>query len=143
MRIYYIFFINDEMYNETKNNPYGLYKILEKIYFMNNEDALLGKKLFDKLTTNIDKENLNRLIKNIHKNNINYINFNYTHVINDFFTNENTKMTINNIFIKIKSSTSFPVFFKDIKNYKNIFVCDFINLDYFYLRETFKSACAT
>ncbi len=142
MRIYYIFLINDKIYKETKNNPYALYKLLERIYFMSNDDAKLGKKLFDKLTNRIDKDNLNKLIKSIHKNNINYINFNYTHVINDFFTSESTKLIINNTFLKIKSTSSFPVFFKDIKNYKNIFVCDFVNLDYFYLRESFKTTCA-
>lgn len=142
VRIYYVFCIKDDIYKETKNDPYGLYKILEKIYFMNNEEAKLGKKLIERLIIKIDKDNLNTLIKSIHKNNLNYMCFNYTHVINDFFTNESSKMSIHNTFIKIKSSSCFPEFFKDIKNYKNVFICDFINLDYFYLKESFKSACA-
>lgn len=139
MRIYYIFFINEEMYKQTKNNQYALFKLLEKIYFMGNEDILLGMKLFEKLTDTIDKDNLNRLIKSIHQDNMNYINYNYVHIINDFYSNENTKLMINNIFLKIKTTSSFPTFFKDIKNYKNVFICDFINLDYFYLKDLFVS----
>lgn len=132
-----MFFINDEIFKQTKNNQYSLFKLLEKIYFMESNDIYLGVKLFEKLANSINKENMNRLIKSIHKDNMNYMNYNYTHIINDFYSNENTKLMINNIFLKIKTTLSFPTFFKDIKNYKNVFICDFINLDYFYLKDIF------
>ncbi|MBQ3142350.1 MAG: sporulation inhibitor of replication protein SirA [Bacilli bacterium] len=137
MRIYYLFFINDYIYKQTKNNQLGLYKLFENIYFMKDKDAKLGKKVLEKIITKINRDNLNRFIKNIHKNDMNYINFNYTHILNDFFINENTKMAIYHTYIKIKTNVNFPMFLKDIKNYKNVFVCDFVNLDYFYLKDTF------
>lgn len=46
-------------------------------------------------------------------------------------------MAIYHTYIKIKTNVNFPMFLKDIKNYKNVFVCDFVNLDYFYLKDTF------
>lgn len=137
-----MFLINDTVYKDTKNDPYGLYKLLEKIYFMEEENINLGKKVLERLIFPIDKDNVNRIIKNIHMNNINYINFNYTHVLNDFFTDESTKLSIYNTYLKVKSNATFPIFFKDIKNLKNVFICDFINLDYFYLKETITSSCA-
>lgn len=137
MRIYYLFFINDYIYKQTKNNQLGLYKLFENIYFMKDKDAKLGKKVLEKIITKINRDNLNRFIKNIHKNDMNYINFNYTHILNDFFINENTKMAIYHTYIKIKTNVNFPMFLRDIKNYKNVFVCDFVNLDYFYLKDTF------
>lgn len=84
MRIYYLFFINDYIYKQTKNNQLGLYKLFENIYFMKDKDAKLGKKVLEKIITKINRDNLNRFIKNIHKNDMNYINFNYTHILNDF-----------------------------------------------------------
>ena len=39
MRIYYLFFINDYIYKQTKNNQLGLYKLFENIYFMKDKDA--------------------------------------------------------------------------------------------------------
>ena len=42
MRIYYIFLIKKEIYEITKDKPENLYKLLESIYFLNNEDVVLG-----------------------------------------------------------------------------------------------------
>lgn len=42
--------------------------------------------------------------------------------------------------IKIKSNINYPSFFENINNYSdNIFVCDFINKDYFWLNKVVKS----
>lgn len=135
MRIYYIFLIKKEIMKENKNVPENLYKVLESIYLMNNDDIILGYKLFNKICEPVDKDKFNNLIFDINKHNMNYMKFNNTHVLNDFMSNENTKLTINNAHIKIKSNENYPSFFKDIKNMPNLFVCDFINMDYFFLSE--------
>ena len=61
--------------------------------------------------------------------------------INDFYFNESTKMIINNSHIKIKTNKNVPSFFYNIRNFKNIFVCDFNNHDYFLLEDTIYSSC--
>ena len=112
---------------------------LDYILKVNKIDDL---ELKDEITSNlIDKYN-----DYIKKNNLgkeNYICYNYTHTINDFYFNESTKMIINNSHIKIKTNKNVPSFFYNIRNFKNIFVCDFNNHDYFLLEDTIYSSCIT
>lgn len=134
MRIYYIFLIKKEIYEITKNKPENLYKLLESIYLLNNDDVVLGFKMFDKICRVIPKKNFNKLIRDTNIENLTYTCFGNTHTINDFLNNETTKLILNNSHIKIKSNTFYPCFFKDFENIPNLFVCDFINMDYFYLK---------
>ncbi len=134
MRIYYIFLIKKEIYEITKNKPENLYKILESIYLLNNDDVVLGFKMFDKICKIIPKKNINKLIKDTFIEDLTYTTFNNTHMINDFLNNETTKLILNNSHIKIKSNTIYPSFFKVIENLPYLFVCDFINMDYFFLK---------
>ena len=48
-------------------------------------------------------------------------------------TNKPVKMIISNSYIVIKSTKEIPTFFKILSKRKNIFICDFINKDYFWL----------
>lgn len=142
MRIYYIFSIKNDIYEITRNKTQNLYNALEKIHLMSNDQLLLSYKMYDKIIKPMDKNNIDLLIKSINRDNINYTCFNNTHIINDFYTSESTKLMINNTYIKIKSNASYPSFFKDIKKLPNFFVCDFINMDYFYLNEISNHTCA-
>ena len=135
MRIYYIFKINEELLNITKNNPEKLYEALESIYMASEENLCTGLDLYKKITKKIKKDELNMLIKDIYSENINYTNYLNIHTYNDYFRGEETKIYINNSYIKIKTNINYPIFLNDVKNIKNLFVCDFINLDYFWLKE--------
>lgn len=135
MRIYYIFLIKKEILKNAKTNPYNLYKILESIYLMNNEKFVIGYKAFNKICEIINKNNYNKLIKDLNIDNLNYTIYDNVHVINDFFRNENTKLIINNTHMKLKSNVYYPSFLSDIQNVSNAFVCDFINMDYFFLQD--------
>lgn len=140
MRIYYIFLIKKEVYEITKNKPENLYKLLESIYLLNNDDVVLGFQMFNKICETISKKNFNKLLKDTFTENISYTVFKNTHMINDFLNNENTKLIINNSHIKIKSNSLYPTFFKTFEHIPNIFVCDFINMDYFYLKSVSKES---
>jgi len=140
MRIYYIFLIKKEIYEISKNKPENLYKLLESIYLLNNDDVVLGFQMFNKICETISKKNFNKLIKDTHMENITYTVFKNTHMINDFLNNETTKLIINNSHIKIKSNSLYPAFFKTLEHIPNIFVCDFINMDYFYLKNVSKES---
>jgi len=135
MRIYYIFLIKKEIYGLTKNKPENLYKLLESIYLLNNDDVVLGFKMFDKICKIIPKKNIDKLLKDTNIEDLSYTIYGSTHMINDFLNNETTKLILNNSHIKIKSNTLYPAFFKTLEHIPNLFVCDFINMDYFYLNE--------
>ena len=124
MRIYYIFLIKKEIYEITKNKPENLYKLLESIYLLNNDDVVLGH-----------KKNIHKLISETNNDNISYTCYRNAHMINDFLNNETTKLILNNSHIKIKSNSFYPTFFRNLENLPNLFVCDFINVDYFYLKK--------
>ena len=134
MRVYYIFSIKKETYEMTKKSPESLYKILESIKNLNKEEASTGFKMFDHICSKIDKKNINKLIKDINIDNLSYMSFNYTHTINDFLNNEIYKLELFNSYIKISSNAMYPSFFKSLIGVPYLFVCDFNNMDYFFLR---------
>ena len=141
MRTFYLFDIKENVLKNYRNNYEELYGLLESIHYLKTEDIILGFNIYQKLVKPMKKEEYNDYIK---KNNLgkeNYICYNYTHTINDFYFNESTKMIINNSHIKIKTNKNVPSFFYNIRNFKNIFVCDFNNHDYFLLEDTIYSSC--
>ncbi len=134
MRVYYIFLINRETYMLTKNKPDNLYKILESIYLLDKNKVYLGYKMFSKICRPINKKNLNKLLIDNNDDNLSYTCFNNTHIINDFLNNESTKLVIGSSHIKVKSNSMYPSLFNTLKGIPYLFVCDFQNMDYFYLK---------
>ena len=134
MRVYYIFTIKKETYETTKKNPESLYKILESIKNLKKEDANIGFKMFDHMCSKVDKKNINKLLRDTNLDNLSYMTFNYTHTINDFLNNESTKLELYNSYIKITSNAMYPSFFRSLFSVPYLFVCDFNNMDYFFLR---------
>lgn len=143
MRTFYLFKIKKDYYNNYKNSPYKIYKTLENIYLLDNKNVLIGMNLMKELINPFVVNNLNLKFKEIYFNNINYTNYLNTHIYNDFYTNEKTKIYLNTTFLKIKSNKDFPVFLKDLKTQEYIFVCDFMNIDYFFLKDILYKSCKT
>ena len=130
MRTYYIFNINNYFTYMYKNKPYRIYKILEEMYNVKKSDIVLSYKLFEQIAYSFNKNKLNEYVKYLFKNNTSYYNRLNSHIICN--NQEYTKLTINNSNIKIKSNINYPSFLDILINYSdNIFVCDFINKDYF------------
>ena len=134
MRTYYIFFIRKDIYNITKNNAEILYKLFESVKYLKKEDAALGFKIFEKLCEEVPKNNINKIIKDDFIENLSYNISKNTHIINDFINNESTKLLVHNSHLLVKSNSLYPDFFKSLYKIPNLFVCDFDNMDYFYLR---------
>ncbi len=141
MRTYYLFDIKDSILKNYKNSYEELYELLESIYKLKNDDLILGYNIFSKVVNPLDKDLVNNYIKSKNIESENYICYNNTHIINDFYNDESTKMIVNNSHIKIKTNKNAPSFFYNIRNFDNIFVCDFYNKDYFLLEETIYSSC--
>lgn len=47
---------------------------------------------------------------------------------------ESTKLVIGSSHIKVKSNSMYPSLFNTLKGIPYLFVCDFQNMDYFYLK---------
>lgn len=141
MRTFYLFEIKENILKNYKNNYEELYSLLENIHYLKSEDIVLGFNIFNSLVIPMKKEVYNEYIKKNNLSKESYICYNYTHTINDFYYNESTKMVINNSHIKIKTNKNVPSFFYNIRNFNNIFVCDFNNHDYFLLEESVYTSC--
>lgn len=134
MRIFYIFKVNDEIARLTKDKPENIYNSLEEIYLMDSNRTEDGKNLLENISLRFNNNDINSLLKDIYRDNINYTCFGNIHTYNDYFKSEESKIYVYKTHIKIKSNVNNPIFFNDIKNIKNLFVCDFINIDYFWLK---------
>ena len=133
MRTFYIFQINKELAILTKDCPINLYKTMEQIYYLNPKDAKEAYKIFASLAEELNKKEINLKLFEIYRHNQGYTKFNNRHMLCNYYTDESTELTVNNIHLIIKSSMQNPCFLNDLKETKNLFVCDFINKDYFWL----------
>lgn len=141
MRTFYLFEIKDNILKNYKYNYEELYSMLLDIHEKSSEDIIICYDIFKSLVNPIDIEKYNNFIKKRNLSHENYIYYNDTHNINDYYTDESTKMFINNSHIKINTNKNVPSFFSDIRNFKNLFVCDFEHDDYFLLEEAIYSSC--
>ncbi len=133
MRTFYIFKINREFKIITKDKPYNLYLALDNIHSMDKRDISLALRLYDEVCTNFDVKSLNISIFNTLRSSDYYTKFNNHHLINNYYTDETSKLTIHKTYLKLKSSLNNPVFFKTLKVFPNLFVIDFYEKDYFWL----------
>ena len=110
MRHFYIFNINKEFIILTKKHPYSLFKTFEEIYNLNKDQIKYGISIYDNVIIPFDKYKLSNIICNYYKLNDNYIKFNNIHTYNDYYNRENSKLTINNSFMILDSTSVKPVF---------------------------------
>ena len=131
MRTYHIFKINNNISKLYYNRGYYLYKMFEEIFLSSISDLEKNINVYKKLVLSYNVKKINSIL---YRNNLKEENYNKelnSHKINK--TEERSKLLIHDSFIKIKSNINFPLFFNDLKKEKNLFVCDFINRDYFWL----------
>ena len=133
MRTFYLFKINKEFCNLTKNCPLNLFKSLEEIYYTDKTNVDMAYNIFEQIIEPFKDNVLNKNLFLYYQENINYTKFNNVHMINDFYSDEQSKLIINKSFMLLKTNVTNPDFLKRLVNEKNIFVCDFMNKDYFWL----------
>lgn len=133
MRTYFIFKIKKHYATLTKNKPYQIYKTIEDMYYLNQKDLLSPSNIFLQIHDKFNTEILNSIIYNTYKDSYTYSKYKNIHQINDYFKEEQTKMIINNSYIVIKTTKEIPTFFEIISKNNNLFICDFINKDYFWI----------
>ena len=111
MRTYYIFNVNRYFSYMYKNKPFKMYKMFEEIYYSKSYDSLNTYRNFETVAVPFNKIMLNEYIYYEFKLKYGYKRNGNKHNLN---TSENSTLQINNY-------------------NNNLFVCDFENMDYFWL----------
>ncbi len=131
MKKYYLFVIKPDVYNIYHKNPSVLYEALSNLYRLEAYDFSYGISLFNQLCKPFSVKLLNSYIKekykyNLLKNNIIYMK--------SFV--EKTFIQIGYASTVIFTDTSYPEIFRIFNIYnRKIFVCDFLNSNYFWLNK--------
>ena len=133
MRTYFIFKIKRHYANFTKNKPYYIYITIEDMYYLKQKELLGPNNLFLQIHEKFNTEILNSIIYDKYKDQYTYTKYQNIHRINDYYKEEQTKMIINSRYIVIKTTKEIPTFFEIISKKNNLFICDFLNKDYFWL----------
>ena len=133
MRTFYIFKINNDYYKLTKNMPYNLYKALLNIKLGTKENIIYLKNEYNSLVDKYNKIELNKYIYGKMSNLDGYNLFNSVHTFNSYYTNEASKLIVNNSYMILKTNTITPYFLDYLEDIPNLFLIDFEKGDYFYL----------
>lgn len=129
MHQYNLFIIKENAYKAYLDKPYSLYKTLESLYYLKGSDLKLGLSIYEQLCELFDIKVLKH-----------YLSFkrDITPIKETFFyrdLKERTKITLNYSHVYIFTNTNFSKCFDIFYCYqKRIFVCDFKNKTYFWLR---------
>lgn len=134
MRLFYIFYIKDYVYDTYNKYPYQLYKILEDTYYVSKHDLVLSSNYYEQITNKFNKLFINNYLSINYKLNSYYLFKNNTHILSN--NSENSKLIVSSNCLKLKTNVNYPTFFDTLIKYKNnIFICDFQNQDYFWLNK--------
>ncbi|MBE6144225.1 MAG: sporulation inhibitor of replication protein SirA [Firmicutes bacterium] len=129
MRKYYIFIIRTEFYKIYKNNSLVLYKTLENLYKLNNNNFGYGFSIYNQLCLTFNTEVLNNYFLRKFAN--------YKHN-KHYIQKEQTILEINKSCIVVLTKYNVPKSLKYLLYYnKYLFVCDFDNKDYFWLQNQY------
>ena len=136
MRRFYIFSIREELLILYKDNPSNLYKIMESIYMMKEDEFTYGYNLFKQICVSIDNLELsNKLYLTMH-NDLVYTKIDNEHIINNLYKDEVSVLKIKKSHLVLDCSKSYSSFFNFLNKYnKNYFICDFKDKDCFFLSD--------
>ena len=136
MRIYYVFNLKKDVYEIYKDTPSVLYNFLNQLYYFNKENLDYGNTIFKQVANKFNKEVLDLKVYLKLHNKMRYSKKGEEHIINNLYKDEISIMKVKRSYIVINSNKNFTEFFNILnEEYKECFVCDFVNQDYFYLRK--------
>ena len=140
MKTFYLFKISENYINIAKKTPENIYVLLSSIYRQNKRNIDIAFNLFNEICLPINNEFFNDYIYKKLKSNEEYTKFKNTHMYNNYFTDEVSKMIIRISNIKIKSNIKENIFIINLSDLGNLFICDFENnyYDYFLNKEISK-----
>jgi len=126
--------VNEHIAHFYQHQPSALFQVFEQIYALDHQDLVLGYRIFEQIAYPFHKHHLNEYIYNKHSGELSYSRNQNKHLINNIYFSEISKINVYNSHLKIKSNINYPTFIETIREFEdNIFICDFINKDYFWL----------
>lgn len=135
MKEYYVFDIKREFVKLYENKASDLFYIFNRIYYMKEIDKMYGYNLFEQMSNFFDKKKINEYIYDKYKDKIMYSYSDNEHIINNLFLNEISILKVKSSNIRIETNSDECTFLEDLKNYNpNLFVCNFKEQEYFFVR---------
>ena len=136
MKVYFVFDIKLEFINLYYGNESILYNILKQVYKLDKYDINYGYNIFNQLTNKLNKSDIDKyLYIKLHRN-IPYSKKDDIHMYNNLYKDEISKLIVKRSYIRIDSENKYCSFLKILKKYKkSLFVCDFNNQNYFFLKD--------
>jgi hypothetical protein len=132
MRKYYLFIIKKEFAQVYRNNADILYKTIENLYYIKEENFNYGISLYNQLCLTFNVGILTNYFQHhslAKKNKYKYLFKNKKEI---------TLIEINHSCCTVITNLNFPTILKIFDYYsKDIFVCDFENKDYFWLSKQY------
>ena len=133
MRRFYIFNINKEFKTLTRNSPYNLFKTFENLYYLKDDSNHLAIDLYENITSPLDRITINNKLFNSFQEDDHYSKYMNTHLYNNFYSDETTKLIVGNAYMVLDTTSPSPTFIDKLAKNSNYFACDFKNKDYFWL----------
>ena len=133
MRTFYIFKVNNDYSRLTKNIPNNLYTayLNIKLSTSNNIDYLYNE--YFTFTDVLKKRDITSFVKAKLSNQDGYSVYGNTHMYNNYYTDEVSKLIVKSSFMISKSNKINSTFLSILNRLPNIFIIDFENRDYFWL----------
>ena len=121
------------LYRENADN---LYKILDSLYKMSEDELTYGYNLFKQICTGIDTLGINNKLYLKMHNDLVYSKIDNEHIINNLYKDEVSVLKIKKSHIILDCNNSYSSFFNLLQDFDgNFFVCDFHEGDYFFLSD--------
>lgn len=134
MRKFYMFSIQKKYEGETAKDIKSIYAILENLYYLNTNKFNYGVSIYNQLCKKINSE---LLLKTLKEKCPQYEYNGRRVIINDL---EKSLLEINNCCLILYTNANISAFLKYINSVNNnIFVCDFENNDFFWLKKIIRT----
>lgn len=135
MRTFHIFNINSDISNLLKDDIYPLYRSFKKIKTLNKNDLSIGINIYEQIAIPIEKEKINKRLYNHYKESCFYTKYLSRHSYINKYRDEESILKVSPSHMKLTTNMIYPEFFKYLKKNSHLFVCDFDNSDYFWLKD--------
>ena len=134
MRIYYAFSMKEEIKKLYEDHPLNLYLILRNLYFMREADQEYAVYLYKQMINKLNKSKIYRDLFIQYHNTYTYSKNGEKHIINNLYKDEVSVLTVKNSYLLITTNQNNTSFFQILDQYaSDFFICDFSNMDYFWL----------
>ncbi len=134
MRTFYLFKVNKEYSKLTRNIPYNLYTTYLDIKLSDKNNLKLLFNQYKSITESLKRLEINKYLYKKMRHIDGYSLYKNIHMYNNYYTDEVSELRVYNSFFILNSNKQNSMFFSLLQEVPYIFVIDFENKDYFWLR---------